>query len=124
MILMDGTTLVFLILALCIVVPCFILLIVALIIRVVKAGKKDSKYKELLKTHDSEDIKNAFGAGNIQKVTMEGNRITVTVKDTEKVNTTVLQDMGIEGVLIVGSTIKLVVKKGTANVYKLIKDVK
>ena len=124
MILMDGTTLVFLILALCIVVPCFILLIVALIIRVVKAGKKDSKYKELLKTHDSEDIKNAFGAGNIQNVTMEGNRITVTVKDTEKVNTTVLQDMGIEGVLIVGSTIKLVVKKGTANVYKLIKDVK
>ena len=124
MILMDVTTLVFLILALCIVVPCFILLIVALIIRVVKASKKSSQYKELLKTHDSEDIKNAFGVGNIQNVSMEGTRITVTVQDTEKVNTTILQDMGIEGVLIVGSTIKLVVKKGTANIYKLIKDVK
>lgn len=113
-----------LILALCIVVPIVILAIVAFIIALVKRSKKMKLSKGVkVKEVEFEDnlYSELFGIDNILSVECEMSRVTVEVKDIDKVNTQLLQERGASGVLLVGNKVKCNFKENAENVAKYLK---
>jgi glucose-like phosphotransferase system IIB component len=63
----------------------------------------------------------AFGENNIVDVNMEMSRITVTVKDVDKVNAEKLKELGASGVLLVGNQVKCSFKENIENIYNTLK---
>ena len=114
----------YLLLALCIVVPIIILMIVALIIALVKRFKLIHKYKDAkldLNANGENIYLKLFGEDNILNVSVEMSRVSVEVKDIEKVDTQGLKDNGASGVLLVGNTVKCSYKENAEAVYEAIK---
>ncbi len=106
---------VFLILGLCIIIPIFILLIVAFTIKIVKSIKVAKGYKKSQGVGESlhgdvNEFKNlllqVFNEGNILNVKREMSRITIVVKDIDLVNADGLKECGATGVLLVGNMVK------------------
>ncbi|MCI5939206.1 MAG: hypothetical protein SOU07_00575 [Bacilli bacterium] len=100
----------YIILACCVVVPIFVLLIVAFIIAIVKRIKLAKKYKPNKKTGINDETKTllleAFGENNIESVSVEMSRLTVEVKDVDLVNPDKIKEAGANGVLLVGNKVK------------------
>ena len=100
----------YIILACCVVVPIFVLLIVAFIIAIVKRIKLAKKYKPNKKTGINDETKTllleAFGENNIESVSVEMSRLTVEVKDVDLVNSDKIKEAGANGVLLVGNKVK------------------
>ena len=100
----------YIILACCVVVPIFVLLIVAFIIAIVKRIKLAKKYKPNKKTGINDETKKllleAFGENNIESVSVEMSRLTVEVKDVDLVNPDKIKEAGANGVLLVGNKVK------------------
>lgn len=111
------------IIALCTIVPIFVLLIVAFIIALVKRIKMAAKYKK--GSYVNEELKSnlleAYGIDNIENVEVEMSRLTVTVKDVEKVNADCLKQLGANGVLLVGNKVKCSFGEKAEEIYKLLK---
>lgn len=100
----------YIILACCVVVPIFVLLIVAFIIAIVKRIKLAKKYKPNKKNAINDETKTllleAFGENNIESVSVEMSRLTVEVKDVDLVNPDKIKEAGANGVLLVGNKVK------------------
>ncbi len=99
------------IIVLCTVVPILLLAIVAFIIALVKKIKVMRQYKgDPLAKDKNKETKNqflmAYGEENILHVTMEMSRVTVEVKDIEKVNPEKLKSLGANSVYLVGNQVK------------------
>lgn len=115
-----------LIIALCIVVPIVVLAIVAFIIALVKRAKKMKLSKGVKVKFEESDFggdlySELFGDDNIINVEWEMSRVTVEVKDIDKVNTDLLQERGASGVLLVGNKVKCNFKENAETVAKYLK---
>ena len=118
----DGWALI--LLAICI-VPIAALIIFAIVRSIVKGVKKHNN--ELLKdpTVDNEQ-KEAFllaygGIDNIESITIERQKITVKVKEIEKVQGEELKNLGAVGVLLLGNEVRASFSDRAEYVYNLIK---
>lgn len=100
----------YIILACCVVIPIFVLLIVAFIIALVKRVKLAKKYNPKKNKQIDEGVKtlllDAFGIDNIINATVEMSRLTVEVKDIDIVNPEKIKEAGASGVLLVGNKVK------------------
>lgn len=99
----------YIILACCVVIPIFVLLIVAFVIALVKRIKLAKKYKPNKTTINDETkalLLEAFGENNIESVSVEMSRLTVEVKDVDLVNPDKIKEAGANGVLLVGNKVK------------------
>ena len=116
-----------LLLAICI-VPIAILCIFAIIKAIKNRKMKDKKEKEALENEPVDiDQRKIFyeaygGEDNVLEVTQEMSRITVKVKDIEKVNGERLKELGASGVLLVGDLVKASYSDRSKYVYKLIME--
>lgn len=115
-----------LIIALCIVVPIVVLAILAFIIALVKRAKKMKLSKGVKVKFEESDFggdlySELFGDDNIINVEWEMSRVTVEVKDIDKVNTDLLQERGASGVLLVGNKVKCNFKENAETVAKYLK---
>lgn len=126
MILLDKVDVTWII-ALCVLVPIFSLLIVATVIAVIKRIKLAKKYKgNNITINDpfKNEILDAFGIDNINNVEVEMSRLTVSVKDIDLVNPEKLKELGASGVLLVGDKVKCSFKDKAKEIYDLIQEVK
>lgn len=100
----------YIILACCVVVPIFALLIVSFVIALVKRIKLAKKYNPKKKNIVDDNVKTllieAFGENNIENVSVEMSRLTVEVKDVDIVNPDKIKEAGANGVLLVGNKVK------------------
>lgn len=104
--LVDGTIPIWgwiLIVPVCLIV---ILAIIAFIIRFTKTIKLNRKFKHI-NSEDGEELLLAYGGReNIESVSKEMTRLTVSVVDLEKANPERIKELGAKNVLIVGNQIK------------------
>ena len=117
----DGWALI--LLAICI-VPIAILIIFAIVKSIMKARKKQ-KEQENSEGVDEEQraiFLNAYGGSeNIESVSIERQKITVVVKDIEKVQGEELKNLGATGVLLLGNEVRASFSDRAESVYNLIK---
>lgn len=104
-----------------------LLVVVAFVIRIKKYNdlnkKLDKKVADLEVDKDQQEtFLNAYGGReNIISIKNELSRITVEVRDIEKVDSESLQALGAKGVLVMGNTIKASFGDRASYVYNLIK---
>lgn len=113
------------IIALCTLVPIFILLVVAFVIALVKRIKLASKFKKNKKGPVDEELKGillkALGDNNIEDVEVEMSRLTITVKDIDLVDPQALKNTGANGVLLMGNKVKCSYGDKAEEISKLLK---
>lgn len=113
------------IIAMCTLVPIFLLLIVAFVLGLVKRIKLARKYHKNNVYNGEDELKNklleAYGENNIESVEYEMSRLTVTVKDIDLVNGEKLKDCGANGVLLVGNKVKCSFNENAEEIYNLLK---
>ena len=83
-----------------------ILAVVAFIIRLTKTIKLNRKYKKKGNAIDADLLLAYGGSENVEAVNKEMTRLTVTVKDLDKVNPERIKELGAKNVLIMGNQIK------------------
>lgn len=93
---------------LCIVGPILILMVIATIIAIVKRSKviKNSKGVKVVLDDKTDIFAPLFGEDNIISVEQEMSRVTVEVKDLNKVDAEGLKENGAGGILFVGKKVK------------------
>lgn len=100
----------------------FGLIIAAVIIKIVKFGKKSKVSFGEVDLVQKELFEQAYGGKeNILTVANEMSRIIVEVKDLDLVKPESLKELGATGVLIAGNTIKASFQERAKNVYYLLK---
>lgn len=115
----------YIILACCVVIPIFVLLIVAFIIAIVKRVKLAKKYNPKKNKVDEGKqalLLEAFGEDNIISAAVEMSRLTVEVKDVDKVNTDKIKEAGANGVLLVGNKVKCSFGEQASEVCNLLQN--
>ena len=120
--LMDNNDIALLLLGICI-IPIAILLIVAIVLRIVKAKKKGKQKKEKLPNDEQKQVfLEAYGGpDNVSEIEIERNKIKVYTKDIEKVDGNKLQELGATGVLLVGDEVRCSFGDRAEDIYKLLK---
>lgn len=121
--LMDTNDVALLLLGICI-IPIAILLIIAIVLRIVKARKK-AQERAKNETVD-EGQKDVFfeaygGSDNVLSVEIERNKIKVKTNDIEKVDGEKLKELGATGVLLVGDEVRASFGDRAEEIYELIK---
>lgn len=111
-------------LAICI-IPIAILIIFAIVRSIIKGVKKHNNSLKNDPTVDAEQ-KDAFllaygGMDNIDTVSIERQKITVVVKDIEKVQGEELKNLGASGVLLLGNEVRASFSDRAEYVYNLLK---
>ncbi len=109
MLFLEELPLFYIILAICVVVPIFILIIVAFIIALIKRIKMAKKYNPNSKQLPNEQatlLLSALGENNIISVEVEMSRLTIEVKDVDAVQPEKIKEAGANGVLLVGNKVK------------------
>ncbi|MBP5407692.1 MAG: hypothetical protein J6Y42_00965 [Bacilli bacterium] len=118
----DGWALI--LLAICI-IPIAALIIFAIVKAIVKGVKKHNKSLLNDPTVDEsqkEEFLNAYGGSdNVLEVAIERQKITVKVKDIEKVQGEELKNLGASGVLLIGNEVRASFSDRAQYVYDLIK---
>ena len=114
----------YIILACVVVIPIFVLILVAFIIALVKRIKLAKKYnpkKQVINNETQALLLEAFGVDNILNVSCEMSRITVEVKDVDLVNPDKIKEAGANGVLLMGNLVKCSFGDKAEEVSKLLK---
>ena len=113
------------IIAMCTLLPIFLLLIFAFVLGLVKRIKLAKKYHKGNVYQGDDELKNKlleiFGEGNIEKVEVEMSRLTVSVKDIDIVKAEELKNLGANGVLLVGNKVKCSFSENAEEIYNLLK---
>ncbi len=105
------------------VLPVFALILVALIIKFAKSKK--GRVDLTVPDDQNEIFETTYGGkDNIVEVTKELSRVTVKVKDLEKVDLEVLKELGADGILVVGDTVKCSFKERSENIYQILLNIK
>lgn len=101
----------------------FILMIVALVIRIVKMTQLNNRAK--LSQGFSEQRNKIYdvygGFGNITSINHEMSRITVEVVDLELIDAEGLKNLGATGILITGNTVKASFGNQAEDIFNIIK---
>lgn len=120
--LMDVNGVALLLLGVCI-LPIAVLLIIAIVLRIVKASKKAKERGEAKPAlEQAESFLLAYGGKeNIESSEIERNKIKVKVKDIELVDGEKLKELGATGVLLVGDEVRCSFGDNASNIYELIK---
>jgi glucose-like phosphotransferase system IIB component len=103
-----------------------LLAIVALVIRITRMNKKnwivDRKSKGDIDPLQQQIFFDVYGGKeNIVKVSQELSRLSVEVKNLEKVDVNKLKELGASGILVAGNTVKSSFGPQAASIYNLIK---
>lgn len=109
MLFLEELPVFYIILAICVVVPIFVLIIVAFIIALIKRIKMAKKYNPNNKQLPNEQatlLLSALGENNIISVNVEMSRLTIEVKDVDLVQPEKIKEAGANGVLLVGNKVK------------------
>lgn len=118
--LMDNNDVALLLLGVCI-IPIAILFIVAIILSLRNAKKKNAT-KEIKADESQKDIfLEAYGGkDNIESSLLERGKVKVVVKDIDLINGDKLQELGATGVLLVGNEVRCSFGDTAEYVYKLL----
>lgn len=120
----SADNLTYIILAIAI-VPIVILMVYAIIVALKRSTKRNElREKEISESTDDSQIElftTVYGGkDNILDVKRELGRISVTVGDVEKVELEQLQELGANGVLVVGSVVKCSFGDRAPYIYKIL----
>lgn len=124
MFLLSEDTWSLIILGICI-IPILILMLYAITVAIRNAGRKAEKREEEIRTDEDDTQRELFmkvygGEDNIESVDRELSRISVKVKDIEKVSSEELKNLGANGVLLVNDVVKCSFGDRAPYIYRLL----
>lgn len=124
MFLMSNETLAILLLCVCI-IPIAILIVVAFVLRVIKAKKANDKEEQMSREVDPEIRKEFYdaygGESNVLEVVNERSKIKVKVKDVEMIDGDKIRELGALNVLIIGDEVRASFSDRAEYVYNIMK---
>lgn len=124
MFLMSNETLAILLLCVCI-IPIAILIVIAFVLRVIKAKKANDKEKQMTREVDPEIRKEFYdaygGESNVLEVVNERSKIKIKVKDVEKVDGDKIKELGALNVLIIDDEVRASFSDRAEYVYNIMK---
>ncbi|MDD3383075.1 MAG: hypothetical protein PHT83_06240 [Bacilli bacterium] len=105
------------------VLPIFALIVVALVVKFSKITKTNVKLT--VPDDQNELFEETYGGkDNIIEVNKELNRVSVMLQDVEKVDLEKLKELGADGILVAGNTIKCSFKERSENIYQILLSIK
>ncbi|MFY9422435.1 MAG: hypothetical protein WBK54_05195 [Bacilli bacterium] len=124
LILLAKDDIALIILAVCI-LPIIILMVYAIIVAIRKNLVRSKEREEAIRASEDDSQRQLFidlfgGEDNIEDVSLQMSRVSVTVKAMDKVKTEELKEMGATGVLLVGNVVKCSFGDRAPYIYKLL----
>lgn len=124
LILLAKDDIALIILAVCI-LPIIILIVYAIIVAIRKNLVRSKEREEAIRASEDDSQRQLFidlfgGEDNIEDVSLQMSRVSVTVKAMDKVKTEELKEMGATGVLLVGNVVKCSFGDRAPYIYKLL----
>ena len=124
LILLAKDDIALIILAVCI-LPIIILMVYAIIVAIRKNLVRSKEREEAIRASEDDSQRQLFidlfgGEDNIEDVSLQMSRVSVTVKAMDKVKTEELKEMGATGVLLVGNVVKCSYGDRAPYIYKLL----
>ncbi len=124
MFLMSNETLAILLLCVCI-IPIAILIVIAFVLRVIKAKKANDKEEQMTREVDPEIRKEFYdaygGESNVLEVVNERSKIKIKVKDVELIDGDKIRELGALNVLIIGDEVRASFSDRAEYVYNIMK---
>jgi glucose-like phosphotransferase system IIB component len=126
LVLLTNDDIALIILGICI-LPILILMVYAIIVALRKNKIRSREREEAIRTSEDDSQRQLFqdlfgGKDNIETVAVQMSRVSVAVKDLEKVKTEELKEMGATGVLLVGNVVKCSFGDRAPYIYKLLNE--
>ena len=124
LILLAKDDIALIILAVCI-LPIIILMVYAIIVAIRKNLVRSKEREEAIRASEDDSQRQLLidlfgGEDNIEDVSLQMSRVSVTVKAMDKVKTEELKEMGATGVLLVGNVVKCSFGDRAPYIYKLL----
>ena len=124
LILLAKDDIALIILAVCI-LPIIILMVYAIIVAIRKNLVRSKEREEAIRASEDDSQRQLFidlfgGEDNIEDVSLQMSRVSVTVKAMDKVKAEELKEMGAAGVLLVGNVVKCSFGDRAPYIYKLL----
>ncbi len=124
LILLAKDDIALIILAVCI-LPIIILMVYAIIVAIRKNLVRSKEREEAIRASEDDSQRQLFidlfgGEDNIEDVSLQMSRVSVTVKAMDKVKTEELKEMGATGVLLVGNVVKCSFGDRAPYIYKVL----
>ena len=102
--------------------PVIMIIVLAIIVAIVKAVKINKRKDYSIDPLQQKQFLEVYGGkDNISSVKLDMSRLSVEVKDLEKVQLEELKALGATGVLVMGNIVKASFKECSENIYNMIK---